>query len=68
MPIIFDSTITNIVNWLYHNDLCFTNHIFRMFFRVKITFFGCFSGQKSHFPKFSRGEEDAITSQLNPKR
>ena len=43
MPIIFDSTITNIVNWLYHNDLCFENHIFRMFFRAKITFFGQFS-------------------------
>ena len=42
------------------------NHIFQMFFGVKITFFGCFSGQKSHFPEFSRGEEDAITSQLNP--
>lgn len=31
------------------------NHIFRMFFRAK-----------SHFSEFSRGEEDAITSQLNP--
>lgn len=26
------------------------NHIFQMFFGIEITFFGCFSEQKSHFP------------------
>ena len=30
-------------------------HIFRIFFRAKITFFGCFSGQNHIFPNL--GEE-----------